>query len=244
LHLTQYSAKEFSNFTQGPFPGAFDEFQFVHSIIGSSIQLSTTGLSVGIGTIVPLSNSINFGAMIEPRFTFEQSYLYSNDTSTLYTAEADPQTTVAAKVNRGVDIERSKEPTGPFSWRSRMGVAYLGSGWTAAFDVSHHSRSGGDASRFTTVPVTNYALGAEFGRIVPIRIGVFTNRDARPQHLEFSQRLDWRGASLFFVLPRGSSTYTAGFIGQVANGSYNVNGDGGDLFARRLSGGVGIVAKN
>ena len=125
------------------------------------------------------------------------------------------------------------EPLGSMPWKLRVGIAYFASPrLLISSDVVHVSgvtdakKFGGFSySLYGKESVTNIMAGLEYYLIpaVPIRLGFFTNKDARPDvdKSKMNQRnhIDWYGGTIFLSWVQPNSQIGAGLIFQQASGS-------------------------
>jgi len=90
--------------------------------------------------------------------------------------------------------------------------------------VSHYTAIKGDLDIYTREAVTNYATGLEWYITpnVPVRFGVFTNNDARPEidetKTDQADHIDYTGYSMFFVWAQPNSQVALGGIYQGGKG--------------------------
>ena len=87
-------------------------------------------------------------------------------------------------------------------------------------------RGGGKEGRsqFDRESVTNFATGLEYyiTPSVPVRVGLFTNNDARPDVVEGKlnqpDHIDYTGSSIFFAWVQPNSQIAVGSVYQVGEG--------------------------
>ncbi|SME94393.1 hypothetical protein [Pseudobacteriovorax antillogorgiicola] len=106
----------------------------------------------------------------------------------------------------------------------------LGSAWFASarllvtFDATYVGAAKQGSGRFDREAVTNFATGAEYyiTPSVPVRVGLFTNNDARPEVVEGqsgqADHIDYVGTSLFFAWVQPNSQVSIGSVYQVGEG--------------------------
>src|SRR5690606_13092630 len=106
-------------------------------------------------------------------------------------------------------------------------VARLGLAWFAtprlllSFDASHHTEAkDGDDPLFEREAVTNFNYGMEYyiTPSLPLRFGLFTNNDSRPElsSSKANQRdhIDYLGSSLFLAWAQPNSQVALGVVVQ------------------------------
>ena len=120
---------------------------------------------------------------------------------------------------------QKEEPLSILPHEVRFGVAWFASAsLLLSADASHHTEAKEGDSRFDREAVTNFATGAEYyiTPSVPVRVGLFTNNDARPEVVagKTGQRdhIDYYGMSLFFVWVQPNSQISVGTVYQVGTG--------------------------
>ncbi len=155
------------------------------------------------------------------------------------TLEENSQVTAAATLLQSTDTTKSDDPLGSMPTEARLGFAWFASPrllWT--FDVINY----GEVKDAGTIPsfnkavyekeaVTNFATGVEYYLLpaMPLRAGVFTNNDARPQVEEGKagqpDHVDFIGESLFLAWVQPNNQLTAGVILQQGSGKAQKLGD-------------------
>ncbi len=187
-------------------------------------HLEVTGLEISLGAQYAL-NSLSFGINLKIRSIVEEGFDDGYDLTLNFddrftqTYETLP---VPLQIFRNNKIE---EPLGHLPLELRMGVAWFVSArLLASFDISYTGEAKEGDSRYDRESVTNFATGAEYyiTPSVPIRVGLFTNNDARkpvvagksnqPDHI------DYTGMSLFFVFVQPNSQIAIGTIYQAGSG--------------------------
>lgn len=123
-------------------------------------------------------------------------------------------------------------PLGTLPMEFRGGIGYFASTrLMLAADVSH-TMAVTDSVWYPKEAVTNYAAGMEFFLFpsLPIRLGWFTNNDARPEVVEGklfqADHLDFQGYSLFAAWVQPNSQIGAGVVYQLGTGGKAQKVDG------------------
>lgn len=153
--------------------------------------------------------------------------------------------------------EVDDEPMGDWPLEARLGLAWFATPtllW--AFDVTHTGAvdapklaSYGNKARFTKEAVLNFSTGVEWYATpsLPIRFGLFTNNDARPEVKEKTyagaaaspcadadyakdycgqaDHIDYMGESLFIAWVQPNSQISAGVVLQQGSGKAQKTGD-------------------
>ncbi len=191
--------------------------------IGMGLQYSLLpNVSLGVNFKVPTTVSQNF------ENGFEQTVMRSPiaDGFNVPELEGTP-IPVDVKLQGRTVAGKSKidNPFGGLPSEYRLGLAWFASTgvlWT--MDVSHYTAIKGDLDIYTREAVTNYATGLEWYITpnVPVRFGVFTNNDARPDidetKTDQADHIDYTGYSMFFVWAQPNSQVALGGIYQGGKG--------------------------
>lgn len=157
-----------------------------------------------------------------------------------------------ALITENIADEKSDKPMGSWPAEVRFGTAWFASPTLLlAFDVTHYTavtdagklKTNGDLPRYNREAVTNFALGSEWyvAPAFPLRLGVFTNNDARPKvnkgtpdesagktctkDKDFAEKycgqpdhIDYVGESLFIAWVQPNSQIAAGLTLQQGKG--------------------------
>lgn len=159
-----------------------------------------------------------FGANARYRSILSSSYESDIDLSQNFDSNGSVRNPI--KIQRSI-VQTEAMKTMPAV--GRIGMAWFYSTrllWTA--DVIHYTAAEGDV--FDREAVTNFASGLEYyiTPSVPMRVGLFTNYDARPEleegKLGQAEHIDYNGASLFFALVQPNSQVALGAIYQLGAG--------------------------
>jgi hypothetical protein len=112
--------------------------------------------------------------------------------------------------------------------------------YTAAVDDMEPSYK----SQNKRAAVTNYALGTEYyiSPTVPVRLGVFTNSDARTNVIQQGESINYTGLSLFFGWAQPNSQVSLGTVVQKGTGTANKVGNGNLQTVEALAYTVGFSA--
>lgn len=161
-------------------------------------------------------------------FALGASFRYRSLMSSSYESDIDLSQNFDAKgvIGNPIKVQRSIVETEAMTTMpavGRIGMAWFYSTrllWTA--DVIHYTAAEGEV--FDREAVTNYASGLEYyiTPSVPVRLGLFSNNDARPELEQGktgqSEHIDYSGASLFFALVQPNSQVALGAIYQLGAG--------------------------
>ncbi|MGE0173063.1 MAG: OmpP1/FadL family transporter [Oligoflexales bacterium] len=159
------------------------------------------------------------------------AYSWTDSSRTEQTPTPDANGKVAIK--RTEVISEIKKPLGELPKEIRLGVAWFASPrlLMSSDVVQKTAAKSGDWANYEREAVTNYALGVEYyvTPAIPVRWGLFTNYDARPELDEnkYAQRdhIDYIGTSLFFAWVQPNSQVALGGIYQVGDGEAQKLGD-------------------
>ncbi|MFW7380474.1 MAG: OmpP1/FadL family transporter [Oligoflexus sp.] len=180
-------------------------------------HLSSNAIENSIGAQLALG-SLSFGMNIKLRTIVTENFDISRD---LWTNRDDGDildTPLRAPLTVSIKKPLEKLPT-----EIRFGTAWFASTsllWTA--DVIHNTEA--KSVYFSRNAVTNFATGIEYyiTPSIPIRTGVLTNFDARPEvkaeQLNQPDHIDYLGYSLFFALVQPNSQIAFGGIYQEGEG--------------------------
>lgn len=121
---------------------------------------------------------------------------------------------------------KSKNPIGDFPGEARLGLAWFASPrLLLSFDVQHVMEAkSGDMALYEREAVTNFALGSEYYLTpsLPLRFGLFTNNDSRPEVSDNktgqSDHIDFLGTSLFLAWAQPNSQVAFGAVVQQGEG--------------------------
>ena len=118
-----------------------------------------------------------------------------------------------------------EEPLKVLPWEGRVGLAwFLSARALLSLDATYVSEAKEGLSQFDRDSVTNFAAGAEYyiTPSVPVRIGLFTNNDTRPDVVEGKSNqpdhIDYLGTSLFFAWVQPNSQVSIGTVYQAGQG--------------------------
>jgi long-chain fatty acid transport protein len=190
--------------------GAFLAQNIRTHLTGSALD-SALGMQYAVGTF-------SFGLTLRLRNLVNEKYEIGGDISTNIASGNTPGETVRRNTNDKVD-----EPIKEMPSEVRAGIAWFPSAvllWS--FDVIHNTKTEGD--NFKREAVTNFAMGTEYyiTPTVPMRAGIFTNYDTRPE-VESGKRnqadhVDYTGYSLFFGWVQPNSQVAGGLVVQDGEG--------------------------
>lgn len=177
------------------------------------------GVSLGLSVKVPfiISEDFDRGAELH-RTIVDQTLTVSRDEN----VDEDRR----GKVTRAVvDQEKNDEPLGEMPTEIRAGVAWFASPrllWT--FDAIQYTATEGDLAAYKRDAVTNFATGIEYyvTPAFPLRFGLFTNNDARPEpssgKTDQRDHIDYIGGSLFLAWVQPNSQIAFGTVMQSGTG--------------------------
>ncbi len=124
-----------------------------------------------------------------------------------------------------VDLEYSN-PLGSPPLRARLGTSWFASPeLLITFDTMYVGEAkSGEFSRYKRESVINFATGMEYYILssLPIRLGLFTNNDSRPQveegKVNQADHIDFVGGTIFFAWVQPNSQVSLGLISQNGSG--------------------------
>jgi len=216
-------------------------------------SLEAGAIEPTIGVQMALGSSFSIGAMVRKGFYTSQKLTRDIENTQLQFGSSNAAQPVSdatpAVSQRSVAESKFDKPLGSMPAMARFGAAWFASTrflWT--FDVIYHEGSSGAEkigaqAMYGRDPVLNFATGAEYFMVpsVPLRLGLFTNNDARPEVKEaagtincgnpnganydpFSsfcnQRdsIDYIGQSIFFAWVQPNSQIALGAVLQQGKG--------------------------
>lgn len=197
-------------------------------------RLLISGLEPTLGVQVALTNRFTFGLQMKKAMILSQEFensieryiTFTDGSDNVITSVQDPDGTYGGGVfSRAAVDETMDNPMGNWPAEIRTGFAWFANTrflWT--LDVIHRTATNGDYDLHDRGAVTNYATGLEYYATpsIPIRFGLFTNNDTRPEVEEGlanqQDHVDWTGMSLFVGWATSNSQLGFGYIGQLAEG--------------------------
>ncbi len=203
----------------------------IQPVLGMQMALGRFSLGVTLKKGVVLSEKMELG-------TETRTAILSADANT---ALEDDSTTTSATgtITRVLNDEEVKKPITSFPLELRTGIAWFASTkLLVTGDVSYHSavtdagkiESFGKAM-FNKEAVMNFYLGTEYYVLnsLPVRLGYFTNNDARPNVEEGksaqADHVDYNGYSGFLAWVQPNSQVAVGGILQFGSGKAQKLGD-------------------
>lgn len=187
-------------------------------------HLTSTGFETGIGAQYAIGN-FSFGVNVRLRSVIAENFDDGFDLTLNFddrfqaTGEFLP---APLQVFRNT---QNKDPLQVLPHQVRFGMAWFASArLLLTADASFNTEAKEGEARFDRETVTNFATGAEYyiTPSVPIRVGLFTNNDAREELVptKSGQRdhIDYTGVSLFFVWVQPNSQISLGTIYQTGSG--------------------------
>ena len=195
-------------------------------------RLEAQAVEAGLGMQFALKK-VSFGLHVKVPFIVYERYRTDSEQTIHYTDSEGKG--VVDITNAGIttsDAGRSvvekakvKKPLKMLPTEVRFGTAYFASATLlTTADVIYYTETKGDLSSYERDAVLNYALGAEYYMTssYPIRLGLFTNNDARPKpsSSKTDQRdsIDYMGGSLFLAMVQPNSQISVGVIYQNGTG--------------------------
>lgn len=141
-------------------------------------------------------------------------------------AEYSTRQTPLEGITRSVDQSNFQEPIGDWPMEYRLGLAWFATPrFLMSFDVSHRTASeNGNFPALKRLAVTNYHYGMEYyiTPSLPLRFGLFTNYDARPEVQKGKtgqeDHIDFYGGSLFLAWAQPNSQVALGTVIQTGEG--------------------------
>lgn len=183
-------------------------------------QLKAGGLQFGLGLQYALGT-----------WSFGLSTKYKTLLSDVYDVSVDARTNndgtgLPGDNKRTQNEAEVKDALGELASEVRFGTAWFPSAsFLWSFDVIHHTEAKSEKLPvFDRQAVTNFAMGAEYyiTPSIPVRTGLFTNYDTRPEVVDgkVSQQdhVDYLGYSLFFGWVQPNSQVAGGLIYQGGEG--------------------------
>jgi len=177
------------------------------------------------------------GLTYKQALLFYQYYEITNE-KTAMVVDSNKVVITDAAAGGGVTVhdildERIKDPMANWPSEMRLAFAWFASPrllWT--FDAIQHgmakAKSGSNlVAKYSRNAVTNFASGTEYyiTPSFPLRLGLFTNNDARPNasvsDLTRDEHIDYLGLSLFFAWVQSNSQVALGTILQKGTGKAN-----------------------
>ena len=200
------------------------------------------GIQAVLGVQVAFTRFV-LGLAVKPGRYVSQNYEESGElrdtglqTAAFASVHAKPGTAVLSQnvlVSQQELNIRNKKPLGSMPTEYRLGMAYFASARLLLTADATHYVAVSDAaviedlgaSLYSKNAVTNYAAGLEYYLFpaIPIRSGIFTNHDARPQVQAGgsgqADHIDYLGGSLYLAWVQPNSQIGAGVIYQSGSGS-------------------------
>lgn len=177
-------------------------------------DLTASAVESSLGAQLAVEN-LAFGLNIKIRTLISETYDVSRD---FWSNDNEEGVTKPEPFAFSIEKPLKELPT-----EIRFGTAWFASPqllWTA--DIIHNTKA--ESVYFIRKAVTNFATGIEYyiKPSIPIRTGVFTNYDARPElvaeKLNQPDHIDYIGYSIFIALVQPNSQIAVGTIFQEGNG--------------------------
>jgi hypothetical protein len=198
-------------------------------------HLTATGIEPVIGFQAAMFSKLSLGLTIKKGILIKQKFEYDLERTYSY---VDAAGNVLASGDRGVLEEELDKPLGTWPAEIRGGIAWFATTrfvWT--FDTTYHTAVT-DAEKlsgyafFERKAVTNFMTGGEFYATpaMPLRLGLFTNNDARPKLSEDKtnqqDNIDYLGGSFFVGWVQTNSQISLGTVLQKGKGKAQKLGRG------------------
>jgi hypothetical protein len=209
-------------------------------------RLQVHGVQASLGAQMALPGNTAVGLTIKPSMIASQRLEFTNEVRTNNVTDAGH--TSIKETNRtansptmlfseGVADEKLDKPMGTWPTEVRLGFAWFATPnilWT--LDASHYTASADADKLFNKVQfpreaVTNLGTGLEYylTASLPLRMGIFTNNDARPEIKDGEagqpDHVDYMGESLFIAWVQPNSQIAAGVVLQQGKGEAQKTGD-------------------
>lgn len=194
-------------------------------------RLQINALEPVLGFQLALGTSFSLGLAVRKGFFIDQSYetsqqvtLMQVNASTL--APAAGKSMARSRVKLDSDESTSvDDPLGEWPGEARFGIAWFASTrLVMALDVMHTTAAEGELSKYDREAVTDFATGVEFYLTpsVPLRFGIFTNNDARPEAKITTQggseQVNYVGGSVVLGWVQPNSQVSLGYVRQNGKG--------------------------
>ncbi len=184
-------------------------------------QLSGSGLDAGLGVQYALG-TWSLGLVVKLRHLLSDSYDVGLDRRTNRDDTGNPGTIEVSQVDQKIEGALGALPT-----EVRAGVAWFPTTdllWT--FDLIYEGQAKSEKlpTIYNRQAVTNFATGAEYyiTPSIPLRVGTFTNYDARPKLVKGKtgqlDHVDYLGQTLFLGWVQPNSQVAGGLIYQGGKG--------------------------
>lgn len=193
-------------------------------------HLQVNGTEYSLGTQVAWGQ-FSFGLNFKYRTILNESFDSGYDRTVNYDTLAGTSLLLPVPMQTFVNVPVTK-PLGVLPWEGKFGVAWFASArllWT--LDAGYVSEAKEGQSQYDRNEVTNFASGLEYyiTPSVPVRIGLFTNNDTRPDVVENktgqADHIDYIGTSLFFAWVQPNSQISLGSVYQVGDGKAQKTAD-------------------
>jgi long-chain fatty acid transport protein len=241
------------------------------SILTSNVRehLAVYGIQPTLGFQAALPAGLSIGATVKQTFTASQHFDSTSETDETF-IEASQNSTLPtegsggvvqpAQLSQNISSVNTKKPVGTLPFEARLGVAWFATPtfvmdvdvayYGAVTDADQNVDPGTGRARYDKEAVTNFAAGGEWyiSPSFPLRFGVFTNYDARPEvakgtpdaadgitcntNADYAKKycgepdhIDYYGGSLFIAWVQPNSQISAGFVYQQGKGKSEKLGD-------------------
>ena len=188
-------------------------------------ELDVQGFEPVLGLQWAPTDKLSIGLSFKKALLIKDTLKISQEQTSV--AVDDPNTGITAlnDISRVPVTSEIEDAIKTWPSETRLGFAYFASSrMMFSFDAVHRSATDGEFKLLDRNSVVNYALGSEIyvTTSVPIRLGFFTNNDARPEidRSRGSQddHLDYKGASVFVGWVQPNSQISVGTILQQGKG--------------------------
>ncbi len=236
-----------------------------YQVLSSGVRehLTVYGMQPSLGVQVSVPGNVAFGLTVKKGIVASQNLDVATETRINGLTPEQYELLKAGKptnavVQESITSTSSDNPVGDWPAELRLGLAWFASPtFLLAFDVSHHTAvtdaekltSYGGKAKYNKDAVTNLHLGTEWYMTasLPLRIGLFTNNDARPEvkkgnynatpedncgkvafrdkYCGQADSIDFIGESIFIGWVQPNSQIAAGFTFQQGTGKAQKLGD-------------------
>lgn len=198
----------------------------------SRTHLQAQTISMTLGGQLALG-AFSLGSTINYQSIYSETYDESIIRTQNYDSFNSPGGTILPVPIQSFSNTQSEKPLNSMPIEVKFGAAWFASArLLITADISYHSAAKKAIANFDREAVTNFATGAEYyiTPSVPVRVGVFTNNDARPEvkYGTFAQQvehIDYLGTSLFFAWVTPNSQISIGGVYQAGEGKAQKTGD-------------------
>lgn len=202
-------------------------------------SLTATGIEPVFGVQWSPINELSFGLTLKQAFLVSDLLEKSTDFTRFFIDELSGQPLENRRVDRAVIEPKDLEGTTENALKEWPLELRVGAAWFAntrllfSSDIVYRGAAEGEGEdqAYKRLAVTNYAFGAEYflTPAVPLRLGFFTNKDARPEIDKNKpgqpDHIDYVGGSVFVGWVQPNSQISVGTVLQSGDGEAQKTGD-------------------